>query len=219
MGDWFEYIAAMTLFLLSHVIPVRPPVRPWLVGHLGLRGYLVGYSVVSVALLVWLIGAAARAPYVQVIPAFDALRWAPLIVMPMACLLAVQGMGATNPLSFGGMGKRPFDPERPGILGVTRHPLLLAVILWALVHLLANGDLAHVILFGLFALFAALSMWLIDRRKQRLMGAAWQRMAQNTARWSVRGSRPGLWSGLVAVGVFVALLVLHAPLIGVSPLP
>ncbi len=222
MTGWFEFSAALTLFLISHVIPVRPPVRPWLVGRFGLRGYILGYSVVSLGLLIWLIVAAGRAPYLAVIPPHEVLRWGPVIVMPLVCLLAVLGLSMANPLSFGGMGKGPFDPDRPGVLALTRHPLLLAMILWALAHLLANGDLAHVILFTLFVLFPVLSMRLIDRRKQRLLGAEWPVLAKNTACLSVRGIGglwPGLWPALVAAGVFGTLLGLHAPVIGVSPLP
>jgi len=222
MNGWFEFSCALLLFLLSHVFPVRPPVRPWLVRHLGLRGYYLGYSLVSVILLVWLIVAAGRAPFVEVIPPQDVLRWGPLIVMPLVCLLAVMGLGMANPLSFGGMGKGPFDPTHPGVLVFTRHPLLLAILLWALAHMLANGDLAHVILFGLFVLFPALSMGLIDRRKQRQLGADWKIIAQNTARFSWRGVlrlKPGIRNWLGAVVLFAVLLVLHAPVIGVSPLP
>lgn len=222
MIGWFEFAAALLLFLLSHVIPVRPPVRPWLVARLGLRGYILGYSAVSVGLLVWLFVAAGRAPYLEVIPPFELLRWGPLLVMPLVCLLAVLGLSMANPLSFGGMGKGPFDPARPGVLALTRHPLLLAMILWALTHMLANGDLAHVILFGLFALFPALSMGLIDRRKQARMGEEWQELARNTAGFSLRGIgglMPDLRSGVIAAGLFFALFALHVPVIGVSQLP
>lgn len=222
MGDWSEFTLALTVFLLSHVIPVRPPVRPWLVRHLGLRGYVIGYSVLSTGLLVWLFVAAGRAPYIEVIPPLEALRWAPLIVMPLVCLLAVLGLSVVNPFSFGGMGRGVFNPAQPGVLALTRHPLLLAMILWALAHLLANGDLAHVILFALLALFPALSMTLIDRRKQRQMGPEWHRLAQNTAGLSLRRLgqvRPGLRIWLVTAAVFATLVALHAPVIGVTPWP
>lgn len=219
MSGWGEFLAALVVFLLAHVIPVRPPVRPWLVRRFGLRGYFLGYSAASAALLIWLFVAAARAPYVAVIPPLDVLRWAPLILMPFVCLLAVMGLGIANPLSFGGLGKRPFDAANPGILALTRHPLLLAIILWALAHLLANGDLAHFVLFGLLALFAALSMKVIDRRKLRQLGAQWHRLAQNTGRWSPGALRPGPWTGLGAALLFAVLLALHVPVLGVSPLP
>lgn len=220
MSDWAEFAAALGVFLISHMVPVRPPVRPWLVRHLGLRAYLTGYSLVSLALLVWLFAAVARAPFVAVLPP---LIWVPLVVMPLVCALIVAGLSAANPLSFGGMGRGPYDPERPGMLAVTRHPLLLAVTLWALAHLLANGDLAHVILFGLFAAFAWLGMAGIDARRRRTMGVdEWQRLAGNTSRLSLRALRhvrPRVWQVAATAALYGALLVLHGPVIGVSPLP
>lgn len=223
MQDWAEFIAALAIFFLSHAIPVRPPVRPWLVARLGERGYLVGYSLLSLGVLAWLIGAAGRAPYVEVIPPAMWLRWVPIAVMPVACWLAVVGMRAVNPLSFGGFGRGAFDPARPGVLAFCRHPLLLALFLWATAHLLANGDLAHVILFGLLAGFSVLGMGLIDRRKRRQMGAAaWANAAAGTARFSPGG----LWRGgvdardmLLAALLFGALLALHPQVIGVPALP
>lgn len=140
---WLEFTAALALFLLSHAIPVRPPVRPWLVRRLGLRGYFTAYSLLSLAILAWLVVAAARAPNAGVLPHWNLFRWAPLLLMPLACLLAVAGVMRQNPFSFGGLGLRAFDPADPGILAVSRHPLLAAMALWAGAHLLANGDLAH----------------------------------------------------------------------------
>lgn len=217
---WLEFTAALLLFLASHAIPVRPPVRPWLVSRLGLRGYIIAYSVLSLMILAWLVVAAARAPYVGVLPYWEGFRWVPLLVMPLACLLAVAGMMRQNPFSFGGLGLRAFDPEKPGILAVSRHPLLAAMALWAGAHLLPNGDLAHVILFGLFAGFAWIGMALIDKRKQRQLGAAeWRRLSRNTARLNLARLRPSASEAGLAAAVFLALLILHAPVIGYSPLP
>ncbi|MGI3213458.1 NnrU family protein, partial [Roseovarius tibetensis] len=59
---WVEFAAAYTVFFLSHAIPVRPPVRPWLQARLGRAGFTAAYSALSLAVLAWLIAAAARAP-------------------------------------------------------------------------------------------------------------------------------------------------------------
>ncbi|TMV07889.1 NnrU family protein [Ruegeria sediminis] len=221
MSGWGEFLLALGVFLLSHVIPVRPPVRPWLIARMGRRGYFAAYSLFSLAVLGWLIVAAARAPYVEVIPPYPALRWVPVLIMPVVCWLAVAGLAIRNPFSFGGLGRGSFDPDNPGILRLSRHPILLALLLWALAHLFANGSLAHVILFGLFSGFALLGMTLIDKRKAREMGEEWQRLARNTAPLSLRAPQPWprLWVWLVAAVAFVALLHLHMPVIGLSPLP
>lgn len=62
-----------------------------------------------------------------------------------------------------------------------RHPLPLALVVWTGLHILANPNLSHVVLFGLLGGFSALSMVLIDRRKRRQMGPEWDRLAQGTA--------------------------------------
>jgi len=220
MADWLEFITALTLFMASHVFPVRPPMRPWLVGQMGLNGYFVAYSLLSLLVLGWLVVAASRAPHIGILPQWDALRWAPLLVMPLACLIAVGGMMGQNPLSFGGIGARGFDPDAPGMLAVSRHPLLAAMALWAGAHMLANGDLAHLILFGLFATFAVIGMWVIDRRKQRQMGqGAWQRLALGTARLNLFRLPLTPLPLAVATAVFLALILLHEPVLGYVPLP
>ncbi len=221
MAGWGVFLAALVAFLLSHAIPVRPAVRGWLMEVLGKKGYFASYSLLSLAVLAWLIVAAANAPYVEVIPSFQVLRWVPLLIMPIVCWLALAGLAIENPFSFGGVGRRPFDPDQPGILRTTRHPILAALMLWALAHLLANGSLSHVILFGLFAGFAALGMALIDRRKARDMGAEWVRLSRHTARLSLHAPRPwpSVWVWLASIAVFLVLLHLHVPVIGLSPLP
>lgn len=221
MSGWGFFAAALVTFLLSHAIPVRPVVRGWLIETLGRRSYFAAYSVLSLLVLGWLVVAAAQAPYVEVIPPLPILRWVPVLVMPVVCWLAVAGLAIRNPFSFGGFGTRPFDPESPGILRVTRHPILAALMLWSAAHLLVNGSLSHVILFGLFAGFAAMGMVLVDRRKARDMGAEWDRMSRNTARLSFRMPRPlpPLWVWLASLAAYAVLLHLHAPVIGLSPLP
>jgi len=148
--------------------------------------------------------------------------------VPPACLLVAFGIGAPNPLSFGGRADG-FDPERPGIAAVARHPLLLAIALWSGAHAVANGDLAHVSLFGAFAAFALLGMRVLDRRKRRLMGAGeWSRLAARTSAWPLASLVAGRWRPSappdprrVGLGLllWLALLALHAPVVGVSPLP
>jgi len=148
--------------------------------------------------------------------------------MPFAILLGSYGLGAPNPFAFEGRASG-FDPARPGIAGLTRQPLLWAILLWAGAHLVANGDLAHVILFGAFALFTGVGMRALEARKRRVWGAAdWQRLAAHTAlipfaallsgRWRPKGL-PSLLRLIVALGVWGALYYLHAPIIGVSPQP
>lgn len=63
--DWTEFTLALVLFFLSHAVPLRPPVRPRAEAQLGRRGFPLVYSLLSLAILVWLIVAVGRAPYVR----------------------------------------------------------------------------------------------------------------------------------------------------------
>lgn len=219
---WFEFALAYVVFFLSHSLPVRPPQRPWLVARLGASGFTLAYSAQSLAVLAWLIAAAGRAPHVTL---WDWAPWqvhVPLTVMGLVCLILALSIGRPNPFSFGGARNEQFDPARPGIVRWSRHPMLAALALWAAAHVVPNGDLAHVILFGTFAGFALLGGRLIDRRKRREMGAEWNRLQMLVAnapllswRWS-QGVLVRLAAGSV---VYATLLWAHPVLFGVSPLP
>lgn len=229
-GNWTEFIAAFAVFLLSHAIPARPAVRAALIARLGERWFLVVYSIVALAILYWLIGAAARAPFVELWPFETWQMLVPNLIMPLVCVLAAFGVGAANPLSFGGNPRRAFDPAHPGIAGLVRHPLLWAIALWALAHLVPNGDLAHVVLFGFFVVIALAGQLIIDRRKRRQLGPErWATLAANTSlvpfaallagRWRPRSLTIDLGRLAIGLAAWLALLMLHSPVIGVSPLP
>lgn len=128
MGDWAEYLLAWAAFLGAHVVPATGRLRGWLIGLLGRRGYLAGFSLLSVLLLIWLIGAVGRAPFVPLWDAGIPGRWLVNLAMPVAILCALAG---------------------GGLLGLS-----LAFAIWAAAHLIANGDLAHAGLFGGMLVFA-----------------------------------------------------------------
>jgi len=230
LSDWAEFIAAFAVFVASHAVPSRPGLREAMAARLGERGFLALYSGVSLLVLAWLIAAAGRAPFVPLWPFEHWQMLAPNLAMPCACLLAAFGVGAANPLSFGGNPNRTFDPDQPGIAGVARHPLLWAIALWSASHLVPNGDLAHVLLFGVFAALALAGMAVIDRRKRRQMGErAWANLAERTSSWPFAALLGRRWRPRlariepkrIAVGLlaWLVLLLAHPPLIGVSPLP
>lgn len=150
--------------------------------------------------------------------------------MPFVVALLAFSVAAPNPLSFGGARNERFDPKRPGVVGLARHPLLLALALWAFAHVIPNGDLAHVVMFGLLGSFALLGTPLIDRRKRRALGEAqWSMMARNTSlipltAWLARGAPTGvrrvsLPRVCAALATSVSAIGLHAPVIGAAPWP
>lgn len=217
---WNELAFAFAAFFLTHSIPIRPPLRPWAVARLGHAGFGIAYSALSLGVLAWLIAAAGRAPYV---PLWD---WAPwqnhvvLAVMLPVCVILSLAIARPNPFSFGGAQNDRFDPASPGIVRLTRHPLLLALGIWSAAHILPNGDLAHVILFGTFAGFAMLGGRLVDRRRQREMGQRWHdlRAALSECPASLSLTADTLLRLAAGLMLYAGLIWLHPLVIGVDPL-
>lgn len=220
---WVEFAVVFVVFFVSHSVPVRPPIRPFIERLIGPIGFTVAYSILLAFVLGWLIVTAGRAPYVVLWP------WAPwqsylaLMLVLVACTLVAFSIGRPNPFSFGGRRNERFDVKRPGIVRLTRHPLLIALAIWATAHVLANGDAAHVLMFGSFAVFAIIGGRLIDRRKRRTMGDDWTDLVANLKAQPILQLQdsPILLAVRTVSGVclFILLVRVHQLVLGVSPVP
>jgi uncharacterized membrane protein len=91
---------------------------------------------------------------------------------------------------------------RSNIKRFTRHPMLWGVTLWACAHLLANGDLASLILFGTFGVFSLFDMW----------SANWRGAEKSTQAYPITKDLKVVGIGIV---VYVVLLFAHPYLIGI----
>ena len=223
-----ELLLALAVFILTHAVSAVRPLRRKAVESIGIRVYTGLYSILSVGVLVWLGYAYAQAPYIELWVFEPWMRWVPLLLMPLACLLLVSGLFEPNPLSIGFGDKDRYDPQRPGIVGITRHPVIWGIGLWALAHLVPNGDAASVILFSLLLLAGLAGPVSVDARRLRVLGKEdWDSLASSTSSlpfWSLLKGQTSL-RGLSPAGVvggstlYVALLILHEWIIGVSPMP
>lgn len=179
-------IASLVLFIGIHFVPAMEGVRSGLIGRFGENGYKGLFSVLSIATLVFLIWAYATSPFVAV--------WTPPVwTRHLALLLMLPAMIMLVSASFPGRIKTAL-----------KHPMLVAIKTWALAHLLANGDLASMLLFGAFLAYAV-----VDRIKQK---GKEERVPASAA--------PGRYNDLIAVVVGLALYLaiaffLHEWVIGV----
>lgn len=222
MENWTEFSLALVAFFVLHAVPVRPVVKSHIVDRFGVQTFSIAYSVVSVLALAWLIVSAGRAPYVEIWPPAPWQSVVTLAAMLLACIVFALAIGRPNPFSFGGSGKSSFEPTRAGIVRVHRHPMLLTLLLWSGSHALPNGNLAHLVMFGIFAAFTLVGMRLIDRRKKREIGQArYEELRAEVGRASLADSfrAQSLLVRLIAgLALFAILLALHPAVIGVSPL-
>jgi len=123
---------------------------------IGEAKYMGLYSVITglgLSLLIW---GYIKAPQGDVV--FTGLHifhhYAWVVMMPALILL----ISAYTPLGY--------------IKRAVQHPMMLAVLLWAVVHLATGGDLKHVLLFGSFALYALVSLFYAYRREAQLKDAS-----------------------------------------------
>ena len=185
-------ILGLVIFLGVHSLGMAAPAwRDRTVARLGEVPWKGVYSVTSLVgfvLIVWGYGLARHDP----VP-----LWAPPTWLRHVALLV---MLPAFPLLLAA-----YLPGR--IQTAAKHPMLAAVKLWAFAHLLANGNLADVLLFGSFLAWAVADRISLKRRTPP----------------PVHGAPPGrandviaLVGGLVLYGAFIGAL--HAWLFGVSPL-
>ncbi|OWU81737.1 NnrU family protein [Oceanicola sp. 22II-s10i] len=229
MTGWTEYTLALAIFVASHFLPRIGGLRDRLIGAVGRRVYFSAYGLLSFALLVWVIVAAGRAPYVELWPQVPWTRWVPNIAMPVAMVLVACGFGLRNPFTLGGKRNAIANPDDPGFAAITRHPLFLALALWAGAHLVPNGDLAHVILFGSFTFMALAAIPAFDAKARCSLGPEATAFFSATATFSLRpltdrawlrgNARPLTIRAIIGLLIWGAALHLHGSLIGASPFP
>jgi uncharacterized membrane protein len=214
--------------VVTHIGLANPPVRDTLVARLGENGFRIGYSLLSLALLIGAIQAYQRVPT----PA-EPLWVAPTGVWHVATLVmlgaSILFVGSFTPANKALAGV-PVD-ERPatGVLRVTRHPMMWSFGLWAAVHATLSGMLPTVILalgIGVVALVGAAAQ---DGKKRVQLGDRWAGYVRQTSYWplgaQVSGKQPwsSLWPGLVPVvgGIAVWLLLtwLHPSLMKAPVVP
>jgi uncharacterized membrane protein len=220
-------ILAALFFSGIHLGIAGTALRDRAIGMLGENGYRAAFALASIIGLGWLVTAYDRAPYLV---SWGMLEWwkpfAILLMLP-ASLLVVIGLTTPNPTAVA--QERRVEQPPQGIVRVTRHPFLIGVGLWALVHLIGNGDVASLIFFGTWAIVAFAGTVSIDAKRRRLLGDAWEPFAAQTSivpfaaiaagRNRFSPHEIGLWRWVIAVLAYLLMLGGHAPVIGVSPFP
>ena len=174
-------VIAGVAFCGSHILLSSTRLRGSLRDQLGERGFLAVYSLTSLVIFAWFVAAYSAAPTIVVWPRQRWTALVPVSVMPLATILLVAGYSTRNPTAVGMERSARADDPAPGILSVTRHPVMWAIGLWAVAHLIANGDLSAVLFFGSLAALALGGTVLIDRKKQLALGSNWARLAELTS--------------------------------------
>ncbi len=221
-GSFGHLVFALVVFLAAHSAFTQPPLRRHVEARCGKIGFQLGYSLLSAVLLAWVVAAALDSPTVVLWEQQPWMRWAPSLAMPVACVLWVAGLTTPNPFSIG-PGNRGFDPAHPGVLRLTRHPVVWGLALWSGGHVIPNGHLAGLVLFVPLLILSLLGPRILDGRRRRSLGEAeWRWLAAATAgpvAWGAMMAELGPWRPLGGLALVLALMALHPLVIGLSPIP
>ncbi|MCY0094098.1 NnrU family protein [Hoeflea ulvae] len=188
-------IVGLVLFLGVHSVRIAAPeFRAAQIDARGLNAWKGLYSLVAIAgfvILVWGYGMARLDPVVFWVAPSWMSHVVALLMLPAMILLVASQVPAGR------------------IKAAVKQPMLLAVKIWALAHLLVNGDLASLLLFGGFLAWA-----IVDRISEK------KRLLAGITRNPVPG--PVKWDAIAVIGGLVLylafLLWLHQWLIGVPPI-
>lgn len=189
----FLLILGLVLFLGLHLLPVFSGIKAALQQKLGAGAYRGLFSFLSLAGLVLIVvgygEARSEGPAVLYDPPFFLRHLMMLLMLPVFILFVASGA--------------------PGhIKKIVKHPQILAVKIWAFSHLLANGELPSVLLFGSFLAWGVVGR-ISMKKRDRLSGAT----AQPASEARVAADLISVAGGLVIYGLFVWKL--HTWLIGV----
>ena len=182
-------VIGILVFLGVHLLPTLPTLRAGMIGQVGAGPYKGLHSLASAVgfgLIVWGFGL------------YRASGLVPLWTPPVWGRHAAMALMWFAFVALACMGPRPGR-----IKGWLKHPMLVGIKIWALAHLLANGDAGGLVLFGSFLAFAVYDRISVKRRGET--GAA-------PATGFTTADAVALGLG---TGVYVAMIFLHPILIGV----
>jgi uncharacterized membrane protein len=188
-------IVGIILFLGIHLVRVvAPGFRQSMIASLGENGWKIAYSIASLLSLILLIYGFGQARQVTGMlympPVWMAHIAVTLMLIALVCL-------AASLLPAGHIAVR------------TKHPMVLSVKIWALSHLLANGETSSVLLFAAFLAWGVILRISLKRR---------ERAGELTLRPFV-SSKYDLYAAVIGVVAWGLLIWrVHEWLIGVSPL-
>lgn len=180
----------LALWWASHLFPIyMADRRASVIARVGAGPYKGLFALVAVGAVVLMVTGYRQADFIAV--------WTPptwtMHLNNLLMLLAIFLIGAKQ--------------AKSSVRHFVRHPMLAGVKVWAFAHLIVNGDLASIVLFGGLLGWAVVAMIGSSARD-----GAWERPAKGNMAGLIR-------HGIITVVVFLAIVAIHGPLLGVYTFP
>lgn len=214
-------LALATLAFVGAHLALSHPLRVRMVGNLGEQVFQLLYSAVAFVTLVWMI--LAWRSVRSSLPLWSSPSWAGPVAsgaMLVACILLVGSFFGNPAFPRPGARSRPVRAAS-GVFAVTRHPMNMAFILWALTHIALWGSPRNLIVAGGILILALVGSIGQDGKKLDVVGEPWRQWMARTsfvpfaallagrAKW--RGLAEAWPAVLLGALLWLAITWFHAP--------
>lgn len=217
MGPELIQLAIATIVFVAAHFAMSGPLRQPLAKALGSQGFLLLYSVVSVATLAWAIIAFDRVEADFALwNGMAALPWALASLLTITALTLLIPSFVRNPALAGKSAAGVGTWVPTGVFRVTRHPMMWGISLWALGHIIAAPTLRILILMSGLILLALLGSHFQDIRKvtqNKREFSPWQRRTTFWPQWRELAGLRTLW--LIAFLAWFIATWIHYHLFGI----
>ena len=209
-------IAALVAFVGTHFL-LSHPLRAPLVSRLGANGFQGIYIIVALGTFALVYFAWVAAPRGDYLWPVEAGHWIASTIIMLAASILLVGSFIGNPaLPAPGAAALASKPPH-GVFQVTRHPMMWSLALWSAAHLLVSPTPRVIVLSLAVAVLALAGSHLQDRKKEVLMGEAWQGWEAKTSYWPKWGAlgKAGAVPLLGGIALWLAASWAHGWLIAI----
>ena len=188
------FILGLIMFFGIHMLPFYPEYRAQLIEKVdneridGEGLYKVIFAVISLLGLIFIGIGKGSMEFIGLWSTPIFFRYITVVLIPVAFILMVAAYTPNN------------------IKRYVTHPMLTGVIIWGATHMVVNGDVAAIILFGSFVVYSVVAIKLANRRQ-------YDKNSQQDTQEKIPMVKDAIVIGIAMLG-FLLLLWLHKPLFG-----
>ena len=188
------FILGLIMFFGIHMLPFYPEYRAQLIEKVdneridGEGLYKVIFAVISLLGLIFIGIGKGSMEFIGLWSTPIFFRYITVVLIPVAFILMVAAYMPNN------------------IKRYVPHPMLTGVIIWGATHMMVNGDVAAIILFGSFVVYSVVAIKLANRRQ-------YDKNSQQDTQEKIPMVKDAIVIGIAMLG-FLLLLWLHKPLFG-----
>jgi uncharacterized membrane protein len=209
MAGLWELIVAVVAFVGTHFL-MSHGLRPTLMRALGGKGFQAVYSLVAIVTLSLAVLAFGRAPREPLLwDGHSAVAWTLASVLTFVAMALLLASFVGNPALPGARvaGLSAIMPK--GVYRITRHPMMFAIAIWAVAHVIVAPSPRGLVLMGGMITLAIGGSHLQDLKKDRQHGRDWRAWMRRTSFWpdlSMLGKLGGYWALALLPWLFVTWL-------------